>query len=148
MKSLVFKFINILAIILVISCARQKDQVELMKSGNRDIEIIVREKNYKDSLTCFLICPPGKYKFVRAYYGCGYKDSRVFNLLDSSLVDCNSRLMIDNDTVIMCATYGEVGRLKFEDVTLILKDQNSEMSFIDTTFFFNIVDVNMNSVPE
>jgi hypothetical protein len=135
MKTIIEVF---LCALLFCSCARNTEVLELEKCRNYRINIQIAKEIWKDSLTCFKIASGNNLKIVKAFYACDKKTTRNFSLKDSSLVDCKNFLLIIGDTVEMWATYSQLGKIKFDDVTLIMSDENSDLSFIDTTFYFHV----------
>lgn len=139
MKKILFLFIC-----LNISCEiSQKSNIEKdeIAQSLAKVHIIKDSLIFKDSLTSFKIALFDKhYKIINAYYDCDKKAKREFNKEKNSIVDCIKKLVIENDTIKMFATYSKKGNFKFEDLTILVVDDSDKFSFIDTTFSFTVVD--------
>lgn len=104
------------------------------------INIIMDSIILKDTGTYFKIASRHKdYEIVSAYFDCGKKTIRDYDTLKRKLKDCEKNLLIVNDTVKIYIEPFKLGENKFEDLTLLISDKSGRLFFIDTTFYFNVL---------
>jgi hypothetical protein len=139
------KKILFLLVCTIMSCdSAQKKEVDknLITPSSEKVNIVKDSVIIKDSLTCFKIALFNpNYKIINAYYDCGIKRERQFNSEKINIDDCSKKLVVENDTVKMYVTYAKTGNFKFEDITVLVKDNTDKFSFIDTTFSFTVSDL-------
>lgn len=79
-----------------------------------------------------------KYKILRAYIDC-LEPNREVDPISYRIKDCFKQLEIRNDTIRIVLTPTNLGKKKFEDITIVCEDQRDRISLIDTSFYYTVV---------
>ena len=130
-------------VFLMFSCSERNSTIEqqLLNSAPCKVSITSNPLIVKDSEVCFKISPTIKnYKIITAYVGCGRKNSREFDFITKKIKDCSRTLQVEDDSVMIYFEPNQIGKFKFEDLTLLLQDEKNKCYFIDTTFYYNVIE--------
>lgn len=137
------KIFVVTSFFLLFSCSETNGKLEqeLLNSSPCKVSITSTSLLLKDSEACFKIAPIAKsYKIISAYVGCGMKTSREFDIVNQKIKNCSRALQVEDDSVMIYFEPNQVGKFKFEDVTLLLQDDKNKFYFIDTTFYYNVIE--------
>jgi hypothetical protein len=131
--------IIILTVLYSCNSKENKNTIAKLKKANYKVKILQESVILKDSETCVKIIPmDSTFKTINAFVDCGKLEERESNLELNAIIGCDKNLLIENDTVKIYFTYNEIGDFKFGDLTLLIKENNGNLSFIDTTFWVKI----------
>ena len=141
-----FIFLSVLFSLFIISCKNEqteqntekKEEQVGLKHSNCQVNILMDSLILKDSSTCFKIIPnKTSYKILSGYTKCE-GDIREYSDSTQKLKNCGLNLIVENDTVKIYVTYSNIGVHDFEKITLLLIDEKKNLSYIDTSFSFNV----------
>jgi hypothetical protein len=115
----------------------RENKSSLNKSSCK-VKILMDSIIYKDRSTWFFIIPEEpNYKIMAAFFDCKHGNNAQLDT-NKKIKNCTKELVIENDSVKIYLEPAKIGSNKFEDLTLLLKDQESNYSYIDTTFYFKV----------
>lgn len=136
-KTILYSF---LLISLLISCINHREKNhEFLERSESKVKIFVDSIIKKDIGTWFFILSQSKQsKIIAAYFDCQTNDKMSIDSLNQKIKNCDKNLMVVNDTVKIYLEPNQVGLNKFRDVTLLLKDNELNYSYIDTTFYYEV----------
>lgn len=138
------KYIKIILFISIIySCSNDKyTDPSKLNISPYGVDIIIPKEIMKDSGVYFKIASKNiDFKIANAFFDCGKKAVRDYDTINHKLKNCEKNLLIENDTVKIYLEPFKVGKNKFEDLTILLIDKQGKLSFVDTTFYFEVLEI-------
>ncbi|MBX7204735.1 MAG: hypothetical protein K1X81_04890 [Bacteroidia bacterium] len=147
MKLIIRIFFYIVAMVLV-ACEKKTQQAQqvgnhniLILSSKHAVSIITDSIVYVDSIVCNKVFPVNEsVKILSAFVDCDHPYEIQFNDTSRLQIICKKELEIENDTVKIWVGYDKAGLHKFHKITLFLKDQDNNISYIDTSFTLSVID--------
>lgn len=104
------------------------------------ITIVKDQHMVKDKETCIRLVPDrNNFRIVKAYYECKKEKIREYDTINKRIKNCTDELLLEDDSVRIYFAQPEIGKFKFGNITLLLKDDLENLYFIDTTFFYDVV---------
>jgi hypothetical protein len=133
------KVLIIFISMILTSCFDNQNDDLIHISKQNKINLIINNPVFVDSLINFqLVLQDNGDEIIEGYYNCGHLQHRKFDLEQKILSGCDNKLVLENDTIKLWTTFDRTGLIKFDDITIIIKDKNNNLCYIDTTFIFEI----------
>lgn len=82
------------------------------------------------------------YKIVESYFDCEIKDTLLVDMKSKQIQNCDKKLFIENDTIIVYFEPDKLGKNKFHNITILLKDTLENYFIVDTIFSYTVVPPN------
>ena len=82
------------------------------------------------------------YKIVESFFDCEIKDTLLVDIKSKQIHNCDKKLFLENDTIIIYFEPTRLGKHNFHNITILLKDSLENYFIVDTTFSYKVVQPN------
>jgi len=113
------------------SCKNKKDYESKVVIFKND-KFIVNEK-----ARIRIVSEKRSNRIINAYFDC--LGEPVVDEDKEAIVGCDKEFVVKNDTIRIQFVPTKIGKGKFEDIRVLLKDDDGKYLVIDTTFYYEVI---------
>ncbi len=132
---------GLLSIMLMTSCGQQTI-IDNKVKGTNDFDIVINHPDtirQEQEMFATIHISNTKYKLMHASVKCNISDTSTVDTLRGRVLNCNHSLTVENDSVKIWMQTGKgVGRINFEDITLLAKGADNKYYYQKCTFDYYV----------